>query len=68
MKQSPQILNLIKRESTILKAVEHPNIVRLYNANRTLNYIYIFLEFCPDGDLRKFMQGKNEKHLSEVYK
>ncbi|CAK88671.1 unnamed protein product (macronuclear) [Paramecium tetraurelia] len=66
VKQSPQILNLIKRESTILKAVEHPNIVRLYNANRTQNYIYIFLEFCPDGDLRKFMLSKKEKHLSEL--
>lgn len=60
------MLNLVKRETTILKSVNHPNIVRLLNANRTANSIYLFLEFCPDGDLRKFMLSKETKRISEL--
>ena len=46
--------------------MNHPNIVKLFNVARTSNYLYMFLEFCNDGDLKEYMMKKEEKRLSEV--
>jgi serine/threonine-protein kinase ULK/ATG1 len=60
------MLELIKREISILQKIKHNNIVRLIDVARTNNYLYMFLEYCADGDLKEYMQGKQEKRLSEV--
>jgi serine/threonine-protein kinase ULK/ATG1 len=56
----------LKREIAILTKINHPNIVKLYDVHRTSNYLYMFLEYCHDGDLREYMNRKEEKRLSEV--
>lgn len=33
---------------------------------RTNHYVYIILEYCADGNLKKYMAQKKEKRLSEV--
>jgi serine/threonine-protein kinase ULK/ATG1 len=33
---------------------------------RTSNYLYLILEYCADGDLREYLNRKEEKRLSEV--
>jgi serine/threonine protein kinase len=60
------MLELIKREIAILKQVNHRNVVKLIDVARTNNYLYMFLEFCQDGDLKDFMMSKSERRLSEV--
>lgn len=60
------MIELIKREIAILQKISHPNIVRLYDVARTNNYLYMFLEYCADGDLKDYMTKKEEKRLSEV--
>ena len=32
--------------------IEHPNIVKMYGASRTARNLYMFLEYCKDGDLK----------------
>lgn len=49
-----------------MQKINHPNIVRLLDVARTNNYLYMFLEYCSDGDLKEFVQKKEEKRLSEV--
>jgi len=41
--------------------------VRLYDVARTSNYLYMFLEYCADGDLKDYMTKKEDKRLSEVF-
>lgn len=60
------MLELIKREIHILKNATHPNVVKLYDVARTPHYLYLFLEYCNDGDLKKYLSGKSGKRLSEV--
>lgn len=60
------MVELIKREIAILQKINHPNIVRLYDVARTSNYLYMFLEYCADGDLKDYMTKKEDKRLSEV--
>lgn len=60
------MVEMIKREIAILQKISNPNIVRLYDVARTNNYLYMFLEYCADGDLKDYMTKKEEKRLSEV--
>ena len=38
-------------EISILKALKHPNIIRLIEVKKTKSHIYIVTEFCNGGDL-----------------
>lgn len=60
------MFDLIKREIAILQKINHPNIVRLFDVARTGNYLYMFLEFCADGDLKEYIERNQEKRLSEL--
>jgi serine/threonine-protein kinase ULK/ATG1 len=66
IQETPKMLELIKREIAILQKVNHPNIVRLFDIARTSNYLYMFLEFCSDGDLKEYIEHNQEKRLSEL--
>lgn len=50
--QDPKFLELLKREIDIMQKIEHKNIVRMYGASRTARNLYMFLEYCRDGDLK----------------
>jgi serine/threonine-protein kinase ULK/ATG1 len=49
------MIELIKREISILQQANHPNIVKLFDVARTPHYLYLFLEYCNDGDLKKYL-------------
>ncbi len=49
---SAKMLELIKREINILQRVSNAHIVKLYDVARTANNLYMFLEYCRDGDLK----------------
>ncbi|GAB5367925.1 hypothetical protein AAMO2058_001273900 [Amorphochlora amoebiformis] len=46
----------IKSEISILRALQHPNIVRLLDFKRTTNHIYLIMEYCAGGDLSKYIK------------
>lgn len=64
----PQImeeLENVKQEIRTLRSLKYPNIVRLHDVKRFQSKIYIFMEFCNQGDLRTFIM-KNELSEDEV--
>ena len=55
----------IEREINIMKTLNHPHIVKLYeNIYDTYNNVYLIMEYCPNGDLSTFL---NKKPLKEKY-
>ena len=42
---------LLQQEVTVLKAVEHPNIVRFYEVQETAEHVCLIMEYCDGGDL-----------------
>jgi calcium-dependent protein kinase len=42
---------LLTREVSIMKTVDHPNIVKLYETYEDLQYIYLTMEICEGGEL-----------------
>jgi calcium-dependent protein kinase len=50
-------------EITILKSVDHPNIIKLFECYYDSNYYYMVEEYCPGGDLYDYI--KKQKFFSE---
>lgn len=42
---------LLTREISIMKQIEHPNIVKLYETYEDIQYIYLPMELCEGGEL-----------------
>ena len=62
--KSPQFIEHIRREIDILGKLNHPNIVKMYSVARTPRNLYIFLEYCKNGDLKDLLK-RNGGFLSE---
>lgn len=60
----------IKREITILKLLNHPNIVKVFGAYETSKYLAIVMEYIDGEDLYDFVQKKsclNEKEARPIF-
>ena len=55
-------------EIAIMKDMNHPNIIKLYDVKIDSNFIYIITEYCNGGNLKEFLEKNlevNHKALSE---
>lgn len=66
VQNSEQLQEHIKREITILTKINHPNVVKLHYVTKTQSNLYMFLEYCKDGDLAHYLETKQDKRLSEL--
>ena len=59
----------IEREVQIMQSINktHPNIVTLQAVLHTTNNLYIFMEYCDQGDLKQFIETRSSSNfLSET--
>ncbi|KAJ3450205.1 receptor for activated protein kinase c rack1 [Anaeramoeba flamelloides] len=56
-------LRHIKREIKLMESMDHPNIVKLYEAYRIKNHLYLVMEYCDRGDLEKEIETRS--HFDE---
>lgn len=56
------MLDSLKNEINVMKQLKSDNVVKLFDVLQDNKYTYIILEFCPDGDLNKFIK-KNQGSL-----
>jgi serine/threonine-protein kinase ULK/ATG1 len=59
-----KFLELLKREIEIMQKIEHINIVRMYGAARTGRNLYMFLEYCEEGDLNNMLQRRENNRIT----
>ncbi len=52
--KDPYLKNALETEISIMKKLRHENIVQLYEIILTTNSIYLILEFCEGGDLKRY--------------
>jgi len=55
----------ILREALLLKKLNHPNIVRLYETLKQHSIYCIVTEYVPGGELLSYLRRQNESKLSE---
>ena len=60
----------LKNEITLMKSLNHPNIVKLYDVINDNGKIYMILEYCNGGDLSKYIRKKktcyDNKYFQEI--
>ncbi|KAM4094746.1 hypothetical protein ACB094_06G217400 [Castanea mollissima] len=52
---SPKVSENLLKEISILSTIDHPNIIRLFEAIETKDRIYLVLEYCDGGDLAAYI-------------
>jgi len=52
----------LKAEITILKNLDHPNIVKLKEVKKTKKHFYLVMEYCNGGELQSFLDKYQEKN------
>ena len=65
---NPKAKKYLDNEIAILKEIEHPNIVKLYDIKETSNSYYLVTEYCNGGGLSDCLEnykGKYKKPFSE---
>jgi serine/threonine-protein kinase HSL1, negative regulator of Swe1 kinase len=64
--EAQKILHGIEREIVIMKLIEHPNIMRLYDVWETSTELYLILEYIEGGELFDYLCEKGRLPMSEA--
>ncbi|THG99159.1 hypothetical protein EW026_g3145 [Hermanssonia centrifuga] len=64
--EAERILHGIEREIVIMKLIEHPNIMRLYDVWETSTELYLILEYVEGGELFEYLCDQGRLSTSEA--
>ena len=59
---NPKAKKYLDNEIGILKDIDHPNIVKLYDVKETSQFYYLVTEYCNGGGLSDCLEQYQEKH------
>ena len=62
MVMDEKVKKYFNNELFILKNVNHPNIVKLYDIKQTLNNFYLVFDLCNGGGLSNCLERYKKKH------
>ena len=57
---------LTKREISLLCSLKHPNIISLRGLEKTLNNVYLMIDYCNGGSLKDYQQYYQKKYKSQI--
>ena len=60
--EKPENIKRLANEISILKKIEHPNIVRLIDLKKTKSHCYIVMEYCNGGSLSDCLKKYKATH------
>ena len=60
--EKPENLKRLSNEISLLKKINHPNIVRLIDLKKTKSHCYIVMEYCNGGDLSSCLKKYKAAH------
>ncbi|TDH69846.1 hypothetical protein CCR75_008061 [Bremia lactucae] len=65
-KLNGKLLSNLEMEIAIMRQIDHPNVVKLYEIKKTDKHMYLVLEFCAGGDLQHYMRRQQQQSGSNV--
>lgn len=64
--EAQKVLHAIEREIVIMKLIDHPNIMRLYDVWETSTELYLILEYIEGGELFDYLCNRGKLSTSEA--
>ncbi|KAL0866112.1 hypothetical protein Bca101_045230 [Brassica carinata] len=66
---NPKVRDSLLKEISILRTIDHPNIIRLHEAIETGDRIFLVLEYCSGGDLAEYinLHGKVSEPVAKHF-
>ncbi|CAH8368538.1 unnamed protein product [Eruca vesicaria subsp. sativa] len=66
---SPKVRDSLLKEISILRTIDHPNIIRLHESIETGDRIFLVLEYCSGGDLAEYinLHGKVSEPVAKHF-
>lgn len=55
---NPSLRRKVEREVAAMKLLDHPNVVALYDVLQSSKYLYLILEYCPNGELFHYLRSE----------
>ena len=55
---SPDFIEELRNEIAILKTLDHPNIVKLFETFEDKKHMHLVLELCAGGDLYQHLKSR----------
>ncbi|GAB7355212.1 hypothetical protein MBLNU459_g5766t1 [Dothideomycetes sp. NU459] len=65
-KLTKRLKDNLNQEISILKSLEHPHIVALFDCIESRSHIYLIMEYCQMKDLSEFMKARMKVGLPET--
>ncbi|XP_028407211.1 serine/threonine-protein kinase BRSK2-like [Dendronephthya gigantea] len=65
-KLSPQILSKVEREIAIMKLIEHPHVLRLYDVYENNTHLFLILEYVGGGELFDYLVKRGRLTIKEA--
>ena len=59
-------MKALRTEIEIMKKLDHPNIIKLYDVLEDESSIMLALEYLSGGSLRQYLRKKSNRKISEV--
>ena len=59
---NPRAKKYLDNEINILKEIDHPNIIKLYEVKETTQYYYLVMDFCNGGGLSDCLEEYKKKN------
>jgi len=56
----------VEREIVVMKLIDHPNIMKLYDVWETSSHLYLILEYVQGGELFDYLCEKGRRPIAEV--
>ena len=63
-----KLLQQMECEIKVLKNIQSPHIISLYDVLKTSNNVYLIMEYCEGGDLDKFVKANKKVEESQAKK
>ncbi|KAF8117863.1 hypothetical protein N665_0008s0203 [Sinapis alba] len=66
---NPKVRDSLLKEISILRTIDHPNIIRLHESIETGDRIFLVLEYCSGGDLAEYinLHGKVSEPVAKHF-
>ncbi|KAF8513471.1 kinase-like domain-containing protein [Gautieria morchelliformis] len=61
-----KVLLSIEREIVIMKLIDHPNVLSLYDVWETANELYLIMEYVEGGELFDYLVSRRRIHADEA--